>query len=70
MGKRYIPYIEGARFDERDREPGERVRITDGIIHIDYNVFRKTPAERLILKIAKAKHKDYLRSKNIARNNR
>lgn len=51
------------------REPGERerIRITDGTITIDFSAFKKTPAERLVLKIAKAKHKDYLRRKNIAR---
>lgn len=51
------------------REPGERerIRIIEGTLFIDYACFKKTPAERLVLKIAKAKHKDYLRRKNIAR---
>lgn len=40
-----------------ERIPGERVRII-GKIFIDYSVFRKTPDEKLRLKIAKAKIKD------------
>lgn len=48
--------------DKPRRKLGERIRIT-GELFIDYKAFQKTPAERLVLKIAKAKYKDYVRSK-------
>lgn len=40
-------------FELPGREPGERIR-TLGVVQIDRSVFKKTPAEKLKLKRAKA----------------
>jgi len=49
--------ITGKYVPPGERMPGERIRRLDGVVCIDFSVFKKTPEERLKLRIAKSKSK-------------
>ena len=61
MKKKTNPYRKfalrnDAEYEIPDREPRDRIR-TVGVVQIDRKIFKKSPAEKLRLKLARAKAK-------------